>query len=93
MVEKLHRTEVLRVDAKQKVARQNYLEEKCEELENIESTLQSLIEDIEDKKYKELLTEIIIDTQNEREMLETELREYHDKEKEELEREYWDSQF
>ena len=65
------------------------LQEKYDELDNIISTLNVLVEEIEDKDYIEQLREIKYQAENEMEKVEKELQEMRDREEAEQEREYW----
>lgn len=69
------------------------LQEKYDELDNIESTLRILIDDIDDIDYIEQLQEIMFQAQNEKEEIEIKLQELYDREEKEQQREYWNSQF
>lgn len=65
------------------------LQEKYDELDNIISTLNVLVEEIEDKEYIEQLREIKYQAENEMGKVETELQEMRNREEAEQEREYW----
>ena len=65
------------------------LQEKYDELDNIISTLNVLVEEIEDKEYIEQLREIKYQAENEMEEVEKELQKMRDREEAEQEREYW----
>ena len=67
------------------------LQEKYDELDNIVSTLDMLIDDITDKYYIELLNEIKYEAQNEMDDIGDELQEECDKEYEERKNEYINS--
>lgn len=64
------------------------LYERANELQNIVDTLDTLIDDIQDKEYKEILAEIKYQAQDELEQVEDELYEIEEQEEKELEREY-----
>ena len=69
------------------------LQERYDELDNIERTLRSLIDDIEDEYYIERLQEIMYEAQNKKEEVEEKLLAENKEEKKAMNKEYWDSQF
>ena len=64
------------------------LQEKYDELDNIITTLDSLIEDITDQNYIDQLRETLYQAQDEIEEIEPLLQEKYDREERELEYEY-----
>ena len=64
------------------------LQEKYDELDNIITTLDSLIEDITDQNYIDQLRETLYQAQDEIEEIEPLLQEQYDREERELEYEY-----
>lgn len=69
------------------------LQEKYDELDNIEITLKTLANEVKDEKYREQLWQIMFDAQEEKEAIEPRLQAMYDAEDKEREREYWASQF
>ena len=67
-------------------------QERYDELENIESTLRVLIDEITDEDYKDQLQLIMYDAQNEKEEVEEQLRVEYDAEEREMNRQYERSQ-
>lgn len=64
-----------------------------DDLETLEFGLESLIDNISNKDYKEQLQFILYDVKNDEEEILPKLREQQDKEEQEQERQYWKSQF
>jgi hypothetical protein len=56
------------------------IQEKYDELDNIESTLRILIDEITDRDYIEQLQETMFQAQNEKEELEEQLQDQYDRE-------------
>lgn len=56
------------------------IQERYDELDNIESTLRILIDEITDRDYIEQLQETMFQAQNEKEELEEQLQEQYDRE-------------
>lgn len=69
------------------------LQERYDELDNIDRSLDVLIDDIKDKYFIDALNEIRYEAQNEMKEIEPRLQEQYDREQQELENEYWRSQF
>ena len=69
------------------------LQERYDELDNVESTLRRLIHDIEDKDYKEDLYQIMFKAEDEKKEIEPKLQAMYDREEREQERLYWATQF
>ena len=63
-----------------------------DDLETLEFGLESLIDNISNKDYKEQLQLILFDVKNDEEEILPKLREQQDREEQEQERQYWDSQ-
>lgn len=64
------------------------LQDRYDELDNIESTLRILANEITDKHYKEIFLETMYEAQQEKEQIEPKLQEMYDEEERELEQEY-----
>lgn len=69
------------------------LQDRYDELDNIESVLRVLTNEIEDEGYKDILMDIMFKAQNEKEEIEPRLQAMYDAEERQLNKEYWDSQF
>lgn len=69
------------------------LQERYDELDNIEITLNVLLEETTLEDWKETLMSLKFDAQNEKEAIEPRLQAMYDAEDKEREREYWNSQF
>ena len=69
------------------------LQERFDELDNIENSIRMLIDEISDRDYIEQLQDIMYQAQNEKEEIEPKLQEKYDRIEKEQEREYWNSQF
>lgn len=69
------------------------LQDRYDELDNIETTLRMLITEIEDKEYKEIFEELMFKAQDEKEDLEPRLQAIYDAEEKQQERDYWNNQF
>lgn len=67
------------------------LQERYDELDNIDRSLDVLIDDITDKYFIDALNEIRYEAQNEMKEIEPKLQEQYDREEQELENEYWRS--
>lgn len=65
------------------------LQDKYDELDNIISSIDILIDEISDKDYKDRLNEIKFDAQNELEETEEELEQEQDKERRQQEKEFF----
>lgn len=64
------------------------IQERYDELDNIESTLRILIDEITDRDYIEQLQETMFQAQNEKEELEEQLQEQYDREERKQNYEY-----
>jgi hypothetical protein len=64
------------------------IQERYDELDNIESTLRILIDEITDRDYIEQLQETMFQAQNEKEELEEQLQEQYDREERQQNYEY-----
>lgn len=69
------------------------LQDRYDELEDIEITLRRLADDVTDEEYKEIFQELMYKAQSEKEEIEPRLQEMYDAEDREREREYWNSKF
>lgn len=69
------------------------LQDRYDELDNIETTLRMLITEIDDKEYIQIFEELMFKAQEEKEDLEPRLQAIYDAEEKQQEKEYWDSQF
>ena len=69
------------------------LQERYDELDNIEITLNVLLEETTLDDWKETLMSLKFDAQNEKEAIEPRLQAMYDAEEREQERQYWNSQF
>lgn len=69
------------------------LQDKYDELEDIETTLRILAGKIYDPYYKDLIEEIMYQAQDDKERIEPELQAMYDAEDKERDREYWATQF
>lgn len=69
------------------------IQERYDELDNIESTLRILIDEITDRDYIEQLQETMFQAQNEKEELEEQLQEQYDREERQQNYEYENSKF
>ena len=67
------------------------LQERYDELDNIVSTLNSLIDEINDESYIEDLQYIKYQAENERDKVEADLQKEQDKEEKEMNRQYIES--
>lgn len=65
------------------------LQDSYDELDNIIKKLDSLIDEITDKNYKEQLRETKYQAENELEEIKVELQKQYDREEKEQENEYW----
>lgn len=68
-------------------------QEKYDELDNIISSINILVDEIKDTDYIYMLNEIKYQAQNEMEEVEEKLQAEQDREYAEREKEYWNSQF
>lgn len=64
------------------------LQDRYDELDNIENAIRSLIDEIVDRNYIEQLQEIMFQVQNEKEKIEPKLQEIYDKEEQEMNYQY-----
>lgn len=64
-------------------------QDRYDELDNIISTIDALVDDITDKYYIDALVEIKFEAQNELEEVEKKLQEERDQEERNMEQEYW----
>ncbi len=64
------------------------LQDKYDELDNIENTIRNLIDEITDKDYIAQLQETMYQAQNEKEEIEPRLQEMYDKEEQEMNYQY-----
>lgn len=64
-------------------------QDKYDELDNIITSLDILIDEISDKEYKDRLNEIKFDAQNEKEEVSEKLEEERRREEMQQERDYW----
>jgi predicted nucleic acid-binding Zn-ribbon protein len=69
------------------------IQERYDELDNIESTLRILIDEITDRDYIEQLQETMFQAQNEKEELEEQLQDQYDREERKQNYEYEKSKF
>lgn len=69
------------------------IQERYDELDNIESTLRILIDEITDRDYIEQLQETMFQAQNEKEELEEQLQDQYDREERQQNYEYENSKF
>lgn len=65
------------------------LQDRYDELDDIEITLRKLAGKIYDPYYKELIEEIMYQAQDDKEKIEPELQEMYESEEREKERQYW----
>ena len=64
------------------------LQERYDELDNIVSSIDILVDDISDKEYIDMLNEIKFNAQNEKEEIEEKLQEEYEKEERQMNYEY-----
>lgn len=64
------------------------LQERYDELDNIVSSIDILVDDISDKNYIDMLNEIKFEAQNEKEEIEEKLQEEYEKEEKQMNYEY-----
>lgn len=64
------------------------LQERYDELDNIVSSIDILVDDISDKEYIDMLNEIKFNAQNEKEEIEGKLQEEYEKEERQMNYEY-----
>lgn len=64
------------------------LQERYDELDNIVSSIDILVDDISDKEYIDMLNEIKFNAQNEKEEIEEKLKEEYEREERQMNYEY-----